>query len=82
MQAPEHELKQVLADVFGTPVEAITDNASIDTIEEWDSLKHLNLILALEDKFNITLTEQQTVEIISYELIKLVLAEHSVHFEN
>lgn len=82
MQSREHELKQLLADVFGIGVESITAEASIDTIEEWDSLKHLNLILALEDKFGITFTEQQTVEIISYELIKLVLAEHDVHFES
>jgi len=67
-----------MADVFGVALEEITPDASIDTIEAWDSLKHLNLVLALEERFGITLTEQETVEILSYEIIRSVLAEHGV----
>ena len=42
-------LREVMADVFGLPLDAITEDASIDSIEAWDSLKHLNLVLALEE---------------------------------
>lgn len=82
MQAIESKLKQVLADVFGVNVGMIDETTSIDTVEEWDSLKHLNLVLALEAEFDISLTEEQTVEILSYPLIKIVLKEHDVHFNN
>jgi acyl carrier protein len=80
MQATEGKLKQVLADVFGVDVNTIDETASVDTIKEWDSLKHLNLVLALEEQFNVSLTEEQTVQILSYPLIKVVLEEHGVRF--
>jgi len=80
MQANEDKLKQVLADVFGIDVRTINETSSVDTVENWDSLRHLNLVLALEEKFNVTLTEEQTVQILSYPLIKIVLEEHGVDF--
>ena len=80
MENSEIRLKQVLADVFGVDVGTINETTSIDTVEEWDSLRHMNLVLALEAKFDITLTEEQTVEILSYPLIKAVLEEHGVCF--
>ena len=67
-----------MADVFGLEPGDITPDASIDSIEAWDSLKHLNLVLALEERFGISFTEQETVEILNYELIRTVLAEHGV----
>ena len=80
MQVSENELKKILASVLQVDVTLINENTSPDTIEEWDSLKHLVLVLALEEKFDISFTEEQTVEILSYSLIKLVLAEHGVEF--
>jgi acyl carrier protein len=73
-------LRQVMADVFGLAPEAITEDASIDSIDAWDSLKHLNLVLALEERFAVSFTEQETVEILNYELIRTVLSEHGVEF--
>jgi acyl carrier protein len=52
----------------------------MDTVDSWDSLKHLNLVLALEEQFGVSLTEEQSFEILSYPLIKVVLAEHGVAF--
>lgn len=72
----ETRLKQVLAGIFDIDVETIDETTSIDTVEEWDSLRHLYLILALEAEFDITLTEEQTIEILSYPLIKAVVQEH------
>jgi len=80
MQVNEGKLKQVLANVFGIDVSTIDETSSVDTVEEWDSLKHLNLVLALEEQFNITLNEEQTVQILSYPLIKVVLEEHGIAF--
>lgn len=72
------KVKEVMARVFGVELSAIGDNASPDTIENWDSLRHMNLVLALEEEFEVELTDEQTVEILSYPLIKIVLQEHGV----
>jgi acyl carrier protein len=82
MQANEEQLKQVLADVLDLEASAIGETASVDTIEQWDSLKHLNLVLALEERFGVTLTEEQTVQILSYQLIKIALEEQGVRFDD
>lgn len=80
MQVNEQELKQVMADVFGVGIDTINESSSVDTVPSWDSLKHLNLVLALEGKFNVTFSEEQTIEILSYPLIKVVLKELGVDF--
>jgi acyl carrier protein len=56
----EHQLRsqvrQTFQDVFGDPSIVITDAMTADDIEEWDSLTHINLIVALERKFRIKFT--------------------------
>ena len=80
MHTNETLLKQTISGVLGITPDLLNDESSMDNIHEWDSVKHLNLVLALEDAFDITLTEEQTMEIVSYPLIKLVLSEHSIDF--
>jgi acyl carrier protein len=80
MQFQEQKLKQVLSRIFSVSLDMITDNASPDTIENWDSVRHMNLVLALEEEFDFEFTDDQVVEILSYKLIKIVLKEHGVEF--
>ena len=76
----ELRLKQVLANVFDEESESINDESSMDTIENWDSLKHLNLILALEEEFEVSFDEDDIIIIISYPLIKTVLKDYDIVF--
>ena len=80
MTKNESRLKQVLANVFDEESESINDESSMDTIENWDSLKHLNLILALEEEFEVSFDEDESIIIISYPLIKTVLKEYDIVF--
>jgi acyl carrier protein len=80
MAISEADLKQVMEDIFGVPADMIDESTSIDTLDVWDSFKHMNLVLALEERFDITFTEEETVQILSYSLIKAVLNEHGVTF--
>lgn len=74
----EEKLKKVLAGIFKIDAAAINSNTSPDTVEAWDSLNHLNLIIALEEAFDISFTETQTVEIMNYDLVKIALKECGV----
>ena len=44
----EQKLKEIIASVFKVDASSINNETSPDTIENWDSLNHLNLVLALE----------------------------------
>jgi len=82
MNSNEKKLKKIFSDIFKIEENTVDENSSVDNIESWDSLNHLNLILALELEFGISFSEEQTVEILNYSLVKLVLQEHGVSFEN
>ena len=47
------QVRAIAADIFAVPPEAITPDTSPQTVESWDSVQHLNLVLALEEKFGI-----------------------------
>lgn len=76
----EIKLRYVIASVFQIDAAAISEDSSVDSIEAWDSLTHLNLVLALEQEFDVSLTEEEAVEILNFALIKITLAEHGVKF--
>jgi acyl carrier protein len=71
----EKLMKQVIATVLQVDPSTIGPDSSSDTIESWDSLKHMNLVLALEEEFNVTIPDEEAANITSYKLIKLVLEE-------
>lgn len=67
------KIKQVMSAVFEVPLESITDDASSDNIENWDSLRHLNLILALEEEFVVSIPDEEVGNLVNYKLIELVI---------
>ena len=71
----EAKLKQVMATVLGVSPDAIGPETSQDTLKSWDSLKHMNLVLALEQSFGVEIPDEDAAEITSYALIKVVLQE-------
>jgi acyl carrier protein len=69
----EKLLKQVMGSVLQVDPGSIGPESSNDTIEAWDSLKHMNLVLALEEEFGVTIPDEEAANITSYRLIVLVL---------
>lgn len=69
------KIKRVMSVVFEIPIESIADDASSDNIENWDSLRHLNLILALEEEFGVSIPDEEVGNLINYKLIELVINE-------
>jgi acyl carrier protein len=65
----------ITADIFGVPAEQVGPQSSPDTIETWDSINHLNLVLALEQEFGIQFTPEEIEQLLSVELIVALLAE-------
>ena len=74
----EERVRKVVSQVFGLAADSITDDSSVDTIEKWDSLSHINLILALEGEFGVSLTPEDVMEMLSVKLIRMILAERGV----
>jgi acyl carrier protein len=48
----------VISQVLGVPVEELREDSSPATVAVWDSLKHMNLILAMEEEFGIYFSDE------------------------
>lgn len=71
----ETKLKSVIATVLEIEPTEIDENSSMDTIEAWDSIKHMDLILSLEEEFGVSVPDEEAGDLTSYALIKLVMKE-------
>ncbi len=70
----ETRLKSVMATILEVEPGDITEDSSSDTLPQWDSLRHMNLVLALEDEFGVSIPDEEAADITSYKLIRLVLS--------
>jgi len=46
-------VRGIAADVLQVPVPQLTMESSTENVESWDSVHHLNLVLALEQEFDL-----------------------------
>ena len=69
----EDRVKKVMGSVFNVDIDLIKDNSSPDNIENWDSLKHMNLIIALEEEFEIEFDDEEIVDSMNCALILNIL---------
>jgi acyl carrier protein len=73
-------LHRTVGQVLGVPAALLSDAASPITIHTWDSLNHLNLVMALEGEFQVSLTAQDVLDMRNVGLVKTVLRDHGVLF--
>lgn len=74
----DEKVKQIMAALFEIPADQITPESSPDTIENWDSLNHMNLVTSLEEEFNIRFTDEQIGEMLNFQLVVAVIKENVV----
>lgn len=53
------EVRSIASDIMGIPAARLTADSSPETVENWDSVQHLNLALALEEKFSLQLSPEE-----------------------
>lgn len=79
MRSMKQKVYEIFSQIMGIPMEDINEHSSPDTVEAWDSLKHMNLVLALEESLNVQFTDEQIVEMLSMELILATVQEIGVN---
>ncbi len=65
----ENRVKKVIAEILDIEISSINDNTSPETVESWDSLKQMNIIVALEEEFDIEFSDEDIVEMLNFRLI-------------
>jgi len=67
-------VQNICADVFALSIEQITPESSPQTISTWDSLQHLNLVLAIEQEFGTQFAPEEIEQMLSVQHIIDLLA--------
>lgn len=72
----ENRIKEVMAKALEINIHDIKPASAPGNIEGWDSLKHMDLIAALEEEFNIVISLEESAEMINFEVICAVIESH------
>ena len=72
------KLKTILAKILLMDESNISDKMSRNTVKEWDSMAHLMLITELESSFEVTLDDDDIMEIQTVADIKNALKKFGI----
>ena len=65
----KNKILNIMSNVFEIDIDQISDNVSPQTVEQWTSLRHLQLIVSLENEFNITFNNSDLFTMTNLETI-------------
>ena len=63
-------LRDILADVLEIAPEQITPDLTSEKVENWDSFRHLQVILALEGEYGVQFDPQRVPDLTSISLLQ------------
>ena len=69
----EHQVLAIIAEILQLPQEQILDDLTMKETEQWDSLKHMEIISTIETTFELELSFDDIVNMLSVKDIKKVL---------
>ena len=69
----------VISIIMEANINNLDENTSSKNVENWDSLRHMNLIVAVEEEFEIELTDDEIVGMNSYKEIERVLKSYNIN---
>lgn len=74
----DQQLTILMAELFRMQESEITDTLTMKDTEIWDSLKHMELIVSIEEEFNVQLTADEIVNMLNVKEIKQILEKRGI----
>jgi acyl carrier protein len=72
------ELQTILAEAFSAEPADLGDETSPERLSGWDSLTHLNMTVAIEEHFGVSLSTDDIMQMQNVGAIRSVLRAHGV----
>lgn len=69
------KLNKILCDVFRLKDDELNDTLTMEDIEKWDSLTHMDLVTSIEEGLNIQLTMDDIMSMKDIKTIKNIVQE-------
>lgn len=62
----KEKILSIISTIMEVNINDLNENSSNKNVENWDSLRHMNLIVSLEEEFDVEFTDDQIVTISNY----------------
>ncbi len=72
----EQKLKAVFAESLGISEDIVTDTLTYAMIPEWDSIAHMAMIAAIEDRFQIMIETEDVIDMSNFAKAKEIVAKY------
>ena len=69
---------KVFSEVLGISPDMVTDTTSPDNTPQWDSMAAMNLVVAIEDEFDVRLSTAEIISMRNVAIVKKVLLSKGV----
>ena len=70
----KEKLYSVVGKVLGVSPDSLDEDSSQDTVEFWDSFKHINMIIDIEEEFKVMFSDDEISNLYAIKDILEVLA--------
>jgi len=72
----ENTIKNIFCEVLGIPAADVTDTLAYNSCEQWDSLKHLQMVAMFEESFDIEIEMDDIIAMETYAKVKEILQKY------
>ena len=69
----DDKLNVLMADLLRMDADKVSDELTMQDSDVWDSLKHMELIVSIEDEFDVELSADDIVNMLSVKAIRDIL---------
>lgn len=59
----ESKIKELFSTIVEVPIDILYDDSSPENIENWDSFKHLMLVAAFEEEFDVSFEPEEIIRL-------------------
>ena len=78
----DKKLRTIIETIMNVPSDIIDDESGPDNIDGWDSLRHMRLILAVEDYYSLSFSDSEITSINDVKTLKEVLEPYIGEFND
>ena len=68
-------IQSIMTKVFNVELQVINLESAQDNLDNWDSLRHLDFVVAVEEEFNIIFPIEEIGNLTSFKLISIIVRE-------
>ena len=71
----EERLKVIFSTVMSISIDSVVPDSSPNSVPSWTSLRHMNLISAVEEEFSISLDFDEVATVVQYQLLQQIVCQ-------